>query len=291
MVTPTHVVTSDWFAMRIRTLREASGLTPDQLAKAIGRSPQSVRHFEARNRPINTAYVEDSLGGLGHGHLIEPYTRIVDRSKQAPLWWLDAIPKLTKSQKPPALEQLELLVNFEASAASLRIYAPHCVPDLVQTPAYTAALREFGEPPLGPLQASLLPGRQGVLAQNEPDVHLLLDDAVLRRAVGGPAVLREQLAHLGSLAERHHVTVQVLPSAVAAQAAAEGNFTLLDLAEELEHDPGAVFVRTAADWVHFREPAKVGAYRARWAALLRDALTPADSLATIGHAARELPAI
>lgn len=287
MVAPTPVVTADWFATRIAALRTERGLTPGELAGALGRNASGIRHFESSTRLANKDYIEIVLAQLGHSRLIDPYWRVIERAKRKPLWWQGMLPRVKKSQRPSELHQLELLVNFEASAEHIHLYAPQAVPDLVQTSRYADALAEVAEPLLAPLHHSLRPGRQAVLRGHEPpSLRLLLDEPVLYRAVGGRDVLREQLAALLDLTELPHVTVQVVPTG--AGFAAEGNFALFDLSPELEHDPGAVFVRTAADWVHFRAKEKVDRYRTRWATLLRYAVTPERTRTMLERVAREL---
>ncbi|MFF5987603.1 helix-turn-helix domain-containing protein [Prauserella flavalba] len=287
MVAPTPVVTADWFAARISELREASGRTPGELAAALGRSASGVRHFESSTRLVGKRYLKLVLEELGHGHLVGPYSTVIERSRAKPLWWQQVLPQVKRSEKPSELHQLELLVNFESSATRIGAYAPDALPDLVQTSAYAAALHRIAEPLLPELHRELLPGRRALLDQPDPPrLHVLVEETVLRREIGGPEVLREQLEHLTALAARPAVAVQVVPSTAAT--GTEGNFSVLDLADELDGDPGAVFVKTAADWVHFRQPAKVARYRARWSTLLQHALPPEQSRATIERLAREL---
>lgn len=290
VVAPTPVVTADWFATRIAALRRERGLTPGELAGALGRNASGIRHFESSTRLANKDYIEIVLAQLGHSQLIDPYWRVIERAKRKPLWWKGMLPRVKKSQRPSELHQLELLVNFESSAEHIHLYAPQAVPDLVQTSRYADALEEVAEPLLGELHRRLRPGRQAVLHQDEPPtLHVLLDEPVLYRAVGSGDVLREQLAALLDLTELPHVTVQVVPTGAAF--AAEGNFALLDLSSELDGDPGAVFVKTAADWIHFRAEQKVDRYRSRWAALLRYAVTPERTRTMLEHTARELASV
>ncbi|MBK1788436.1 helix-turn-helix domain-containing protein [Prauserella cavernicola] len=285
MVAPTPVVTADWFAARIATLREASGRTPGELAAALGRSASGVRHFESSTRLVGRRYLTLVLEELGHGHLVGPYSTVIDRSRARTLWWQQILPQVKRSEKPAELHQLELLVNFESSATAICCYAPHTVPDLVQTPGYAEALHRIAEPALPELHRALLPGRRAILDQDEPpELTVIIDESVLCREIGGPDVLTEQLARLDALAERPGVTIRIVPSDAAT--GVEGNFSLLELTAELDDDPGAVFVKTAADWVHFREPGKVARYRARWSALLRHALPLEQSRETIGRLLR-----
>ncbi|ASR37365.1 hypothetical protein BAY61_22840 [Prauserella marina] len=289
MVAPTPAVTADWFAGRMSTLRKASGVTPDQLAGALDRSASGVRQFESSTRLANKRYIRVALEQLGQHHLIEPYTRVVESAKAKPLWWKDIIPKVKKSQRPSELHALELLVNYEASATALHVYAPHCVPDLLQTTAYTDALCALSEPLLASLHHDLQQGRQAILRQDDsPRLHVLLGQSVLHRTIGSPKVMREQLAAMTEWESLPHVTIRVLPTAADAGASVESNFSLMDMAPDLDDDPGAVFVKTPADWIHFRDAAKIAGFRSRWELLETRALDAETSASLIGEAALAL---
>ncbi|MEU3274266.1 DUF5753 domain-containing protein [Saccharomonospora sp. NPDC006951] len=290
MVAPTPAVTADWFAGRMSTLRKASGLTPDQLAGILDRSASGVRQFESSTRLANKRYIKVALEQLGHHNLVEPYTRVVESARAKKLWWKDIIPKVKKSQRPSELHALELLVNYEASATAMHVYAPHCVPDLLQTTAYADALCTLSEPLLASLHHPLRQGRQAILRKSDsPRLHVLLDEPVLRRTIGSPSVMREQLGALTEWATFPHVTIRVLPATADASAAVESNFSLMDMAAGLDGDPGAVFLKTPADWIHFRDAAKVAGFRSRWELLETRALDAETSASLIGEAALALP--
>ncbi|UGQ13377.1 helix-turn-helix transcriptional regulator [Yinghuangia sp. ASG 101] len=123
-------------------------------------------------------------------------------------------------------------MELESKATRMRKYMSATVPGLLQTPGYALALlREFQpgakkEKIQEDLNARL--SRQGILVRDEPP-HLLvvLDEAVLRRPVGGPAVMAEQLEHLLAVEESSNVLLQIVPFGLGSHALMGGSLTLL----------------------------------------------------------------
>jgi hypothetical protein len=131
--------------------------------------------------------------------------------------------------------------------------------------------------------------RQKVL-DREPEplqVWSVLDEAALRRLVGGTEVMRAQLRHLMRLAERPNVDLQVLPMARGAHTGLDGTFTVLDFPLELPGDPGTVYVQTRLKGVYYEEPVEIDEYRQTLTRLQAEAVTPADSLLVIARIAEE----
>ncbi|MCC3771154.1 helix-turn-helix transcriptional regulator [Streptomyces sp. UNOC14_S4] len=108
------------------------------------------------------------------------------------------------------------IAYLEGLADTICDYAPVFVPGLLQTAAYARAvlLGSFPFKPegeVGPWVAGRL-ARQRILENPaKPEVWAILDEGVLRRAVGGNAVMHEQLTHVVSLGERRRIGVQVMP--------------------------------------------------------------------------------
>jgi Domain of unknown function (DUF5753) len=99
----------------------------------------------------------------------------------------------------------------------------------------------------------LLKARQELLSRQPPvKLWTVLDQAVLRRQVGGPAVMRAQLDHLAGTAELPHVTPQVLPEETGEHAALEGSFTIVGFPEPA--DPDVVYLDAATGGVYLEKP-------------------------------------
>jgi hypothetical protein len=115
----------------------------------------------------------------------------------------------------------------------------------------------------------------------------VLDEAALRRPVGGPEIMRAQLRHLVRLAERPNVDVQVLPLARGGHTGLDGTFTVLDFPLELLGDPETVYVQTRLKGVYYEEPVEIDEYRQTLTRLQAEALTPAESSLMIARIAEE----
>ena len=94
---------------------------------------------------------------------------------------------------------------------------------------------------------------QAILAEQRfpPQIWCVLDESVLRRAVGGPEVMRAQLLRLIELTELANVEIQVLPDEAGAHAADEGTFMILDYPAEFAPDPGTVYVQTRQQGIYY----------------------------------------
>ena len=114
------------------------------------------------------------------------------------------------------------------------------MPGLLQTPAYARALLRVGHPGASEEEiedklAARLSRQERLLNDRPPRLWGVMDEAVVRRQVGGPEVLREQLASLLPLVETAHTTLQVMPFSGGEHACLGGSLILLDL-------PGGVSV-------------------------------------------------
>jgi hypothetical protein len=100
--------------------------------------------------------------------------------------------------------------------------------------------------------------RQAVLDRPDPpNLRVVLDEAVLRRHVGGPAVMRDQLQHLMEMAERPDITIQVLPFQTSGTSA-PGSFTILRFAEPDLHD--VVYLEQLTSALYLDRPNDVNGY-------------------------------
>ncbi|WP_324617209.1 DUF5753 domain-containing protein [Streptomyces sp. NRRL F-2580] len=138
------------------------------------------------------------------------------------------------------------------------------VPGLLQTPAYAAAVIAETIPLATAEQAA---ARLEVRLRRQNRVHhparsfrlrAVLDESALRRAVGSPAIMREQLEHLNHLGAQPHVTVQVLPHKVGAHAGVSGQFSVLRFADAsgggtvcLERSTSGLYLEKRSDVQHY----------------------------------------
>ena len=261
---------------RLRRLREAQFITREQAAEAIRMPYPAMRALEAGHTGVRHRDVADLLTIYGVTDEAERLT-LLALAEQAnrPSWWrpfTDVVP-----------EWLEPYLGLEQAAVVLRTYAAQYVPGLLQTPQYAEAVLALGHPTATEQElrrrVTLRMRRQRVLERAEPP-HLwaVVDEAALRRPVGGAATMRGQLRHLIDLCHRPRVTVQVLPLRAGGQVAADGPITLLRLAER--QLPDVVYLEHPAGACYPDEPEEVQHYR-----------SALDDLATAAEPAAETPAL
>lgn len=184
-------------------------------------------------------------------------------------------------------------LGLEAWARLVASYDALVIRGLFQTREYATALIRAGHPSLSDPEVQrrvdLRMERQKVLIREPEPLQLwsVLDEAALRRPVGGPKVMRAQLAHLVKRAERPNIDLQVLPLDSGAHAGLDGTFTVLDFPLELPGDPGTVYVQNRLKGVYYEEPVEIDEYRQILTRLRAEAITPTESPLVIARIAEE----
>jgi hypothetical protein len=184
----------------------------------------------------------------------------------------------------------EAYLGLEVAASVIRTFELQFVHGLFQTEAYARAVTTLGNK-TAPAEeidrrVSVRLKRQDLLASAEPpQVWSVMDEAVLRRPVGGRTVMRAQLAHLVEVANLPQVTVQVVPFARGGHAAAGGSFTVLRFAEPDVADIVYIEQLTSALYLDSRED--VDHYLEVMNELSTEALTPARSAALLAELTKE----
>ncbi|MCX4623875.1 helix-turn-helix domain-containing protein [Streptomyces albogriseolus] len=254
----------------VRLFRERAGLTQQALADAIGYSMEQVASVEQGRRPAKAVFTEAAERVLDAGGALRVLQPDVDRAK-LPLFFQD-------------------FALLETEAVSRFSYDPMLVPGLLQTEAYARALLEAHFPPLEEeaieqhLTARL--ARQSLLTRKNPCVvfSFILEEGALRRAVGGNAVLAEQLAHLQECSRRRNVEIQVMPNRQAAHSGVNGQIVLLETVERRQfvsiEAQGIVNIRSDRD--------EVSEFWLRYGMLRSQALNTEESARLIERMAGEL---
>jgi hypothetical protein len=211
-------------AASLRHLREAAGRTEDEAAHYLDCPLVRVQQIEAGMAAIRVAEVRSLLdlydiGGAQREEILRQARQARDRC-----WWYKYADLIDDS--------FETQLILEDDAAVIRTYQPNLVPGLLQTEQYAWEL--IGTQSDLPLEvvrrlASLRTLRQQVLSRDDaPRLDVILDEAVLRRPVGGPAVMREQYGQLAEIATSRCVTIQVLPFEAGPNHALRAGFHIFD---------------------------------------------------------------
>ena len=254
----------------LRKLREGNGYKLEEVAAALGVAPSTLSRIETGKAPTKSAYLSQMLAMYG---VAEPGQRqvLVDMAREGHRkgWWAaydDVLPS-----------GLDIYVGLEAEASALRSYEISVVHGLLQTHQYARTILRETSPRLTAEQvdrlADLRSERQKRLDEAPPlDLWVILDEAVIRRTVGGPEVMRPQLEHLLAMGVRPGTTLQVLPFASGAHAGHDGPFAIIEFQERA--DTEVAYVETAAGPLYLEKDREVRARAEAFDRLRAAALSP-----------------
>jgi transcriptional regulator with XRE-family HTH domain len=232
---------------KLRRLRTDMGLSREEAAEAIRASEWKIHRLENGQVGFKERDLVDLLAryGVSDPDEVEDLLAMA-REANIPGWWQrygDVLPQWFRSY-----------VDLESAAALIRTYEGQYVPGLLQTDDYMRAVvqgahlddssEEVGR------RVRLRMARQTVLTREHPPrLWAVVDEAALRRPVGGPGVMKGQLERLIDAAELPNVTLQVLPLDVGAHPAMVGSFSVLRFPDQelpdvvyLEHLTGAIYL-------------------------------------------------
>jgi transcriptional regulator with XRE-family HTH domain len=265
--------------MELRRLREAAGITIDQVAERLECSGSKISRIETGQTGVTPRDVRDMLGVYDvDSEYAEVLLQIAREARQKG-WWQLFGDVLTGAY-----------VGLEAAADHIHSYEGQVVPGLLQTEEYAQAMILVARPDINATEVEkrvrVRMSRQSLLTQDEPlDLWVVLDEAVLRRPVGGPDVMKRQLAHLATAGELPNVTLQVLPFATGAHAGMDGAFTMLLYDESA--DQNLVFASNAAGGLFLEKEDELERYEFIFDYLRAKALRPEESLSMILKSAKE----
>jgi hypothetical protein len=182
-------------------------------------------------------------------------------------------------------------LSFENEASALRNYESLFLPGLLQTENYARAVISGGLPMATKddiqIRAKARMTRQQVLSRADPlSLWAIVDEAALRRVVGGPTIMHEQLVHLADVITAPHITFQAIPFRVGAHPGMDGQFTVLEFADD--EDADLVYIETIAGDLFAEKDKDVKSYRTRFENLAAVALSPAESATMVEELASDL---
>ncbi len=242
---------------QLRRLREAKGITLEEAGHKIRASHSKMSRLELGRVGFKDRDVADLL--TEYDVLDEQerdMLRALARQANAQGWW-HVYSDIMSSW-------FEAYVGLEEAASSVRTYEVQFVPGLLQTEDYARAVTMLGhaDSPADELErrVSLRMARQKLLRGDDPlQLWAVVDEAVLRRPLGGPGVMRGQLLHLIEATAMRNVTIQVIPFHSGGHAAAGGSFSILRFAEPdlpdvvyLEQLTSALYLDKRDDLDHYK---------------------------------------
>lgn len=256
------------YGEELKRKRNAAGYTQEELSERAVMSRTHIAHIEAGRRRPDVADARRLDQVLETDGFFERFLPTLDGRKVA--------------------EHFEEALEFEQQASVIREYAPKLVPGILQTEAYAREVLGSGSSPKSDQERDRLLGtrleRAHILDDfDSPLVWAMLDEAVLRRPIGGPAVMCEQLRHILALGESRRIRVHVLPFEVGYHAMMEG-FVSLMWFEDL---PPIAYVEGLKSGRVWELPSVVRECQVAYDHALGDALSHRKSLALIRSVAEE----
>jgi transcriptional regulator with XRE-family HTH domain len=239
----------------LRRLRETAGLTADQAADEIRASHSKISRIEHGRVSFKERDIGDLLKLYG---VTDPAERdalmMLAREANAPGWW--------QSYSDILPNWLEPYFGLEAAASFIRTYELQFMPGLLQTEDYARCVIRLGnvlsEEEVA-RRTEVRVSRKKVLEREDPPRKwAVIDEAALRRPIGGRAVMREQIRYLISMCEHPAVTLQVLPFSAGGHPALGGPFTILRFAEPDLRD--VVYIEQLTSALYLDRPAEVDSY-------------------------------
>jgi hypothetical protein len=237
---------------QLRRLRTEKGLSRDQAGEAIRASAWKIHRLENGQVGFKDRDIVDLLrfyGVTDPGEVAD--FLVLAREANTPGWWSgysDVLPQWFRAY-----------VDLESAATLIRTYEGQLVPGLLQTEDYMRAVvggAHLDDPPGEAEQrVQLRLGRQALLERTDaPRLWAVVDEAALRRPVGGHEVMGAQLERLLEAARLPNVTLQVLPLDAGAHPAMVGAFSVLRFGEQdlpdvvyVEHLTSALYLSKQED--------------------------------------------
>ncbi len=259
---------------RLRDLRNQHGLTVEDVAEKLLCSPTKISRLETGARRPSLRDVRDLTGLYGLDEADSVWLMSLARGAREQVWWTQYLDL-----------NLDPYLGLEQDAIAITSFTTFYIPALLQTEDYTRAIISSIAPNMDPdilrqrVDVRML-RQQRLEGDSRPRYRVLIDEAVLHRAIGGPAVMASQLAKVLEAEKLGKVTVQVVPFETGAHVAQDSNFILFEF-EEGSILPPVIFVEGLTGNQYLEKPADISRYREAIEYLRDAALTPRDSLGRI----------
>ncbi|SDG33474.1 Helix-turn-helix [Lentzea fradiae] len=272
---PGPTLRSRKLAKELQTAREALGMSVRTLAKEVGLVPGTISKIENARQAILVRHIKLFGRELGMSKSKIDQLVLIAADDETDDWMVefrDDIP-----------EWFGTYVDLEPEAEEIWTYASEIVDGLVQTPDYAEAIVLAFFPDLSTSQmrriVQVRRARQAILDRPEPPhLRLVLNEAVVRRRVGDPRVMRDQLLHLRALAERPNITLTLLPFEAGAHPAMKGSFTMLRFPEGFD-DMDCVYLENENGSVWHERSHEIGRYAEVFERIVKISLSEADTVA------------
>jgi transcriptional regulator with XRE-family HTH domain len=267
-------------ALELRRLREAAKLTCEEVAEQLECSASKVSRVETGRVSVSPRDVRDLLA-IYHvpEDQREGLVQLARDSRQKG-WW--------HAFGDTVHPHFATYLGLESAASQIRIYKATRIPNQLQTEDYARAINVAGR--VGGLtderQLALQMERQRQARANPARVWVVLDEAALRRQVGGPEVMRQQLEYLCEMSRSPNLFLQVVPFGGGAYVALDLPFVILSFPDPVDSDVVCMGYATGCLWIE--DMAEVDRYNLFFHHLQAAALSFDDTVALMTSVLKEL---
>jgi len=270
-------------ALELRRLREAARLTCEEVADHLECSASKISRVETGRVSVSPRDVRDMLELYGVAPQQRESLVQLARDSRQKGWWH----AFSDTMQP----QFATYVGLESAASEIRIYEVSLIPELLQTEDYARVVIRSGmmNCPKEDVerQVALRMARQPAITREDPPkVWAVLDEAALRRQVGGAGLMRMQLEHLLARAAMPNVSIQVIPFGGGAHPAMGRPFIILVFPERVDTD--VVYLEDLTSALYLEDVAEVDRYNVFFNHLRATALSFDDSSALITSVLKEM---
>jgi transcriptional regulator with XRE-family HTH domain len=260
-------------------------MTAEEVAERLLVSQSKISRLENGRRSISPRDVRDLCGvyEVQDKKLVESLMQMARESRQQG-WW-HAFAELSPSYS--------VYIGLETDASSLRVYEPLVVPGLLQTPEYASAvisgaLPEIGEEEVNSRVQVRMRRQQRIREVRNPlRLWAVVDEAALRRTVGGVRIMAEQLDSLVESSLLPNVTLQVMPFGAGAHPGVNGQYSILEFPEA--SDSTVIYLEGGTSDLYLEKPHDVQHYSVMYEHLRAQALSPRQTRDFIAGIAKGSP--
>ncbi|HYK29886.1 MAG TPA: helix-turn-helix transcriptional regulator [Streptosporangiaceae bacterium] len=269
-------------ASELRRLREAAKLTCEEVAELMECSASKISRVETGRVSVSPRDVRDMLEIYGASPDQSKSLVQLARDSRQKGWW--------HAYGDTVQPHLATYLGMESAASEIRIYKVSRIPSMLQTEEYSRAILAAGN--AGSRQneldrhVALMMERQRLAKANPQKVWFVLDEAALRRQVGGPEVMRVQIEYMREVAYLPNVFLQFIPFSGGAHVAMDLPFVVLSFPDPVDPDVVCLGYPTGALWIE--DMAEVDRYNLFFHHLQAAALSFDDSMTLMTSVLKEM---
>jgi transcriptional regulator with XRE-family HTH domain len=269
-------------ALELRRLRETAKLTCEEVAEQLECSASKISRVETGRVSVSPRDVRDMLAIYQVPEDQRDGLVQLARESRQKGWW--------HAFGDTVHPHFATYLGLENAASQIRLYRTARIPTLLQTEDYARAIHEAsqmgGQFGSDDRQFALQMERQRQASVNPPRVWAVTDEATLRRQVGGPEVMRQQLEYLCEVASSPNLFLQIIPFSSGAYVTMDLPFVILSFPDPVDPDVVCMGYPTGCLWIE--DMAEVDRYNVFFHHLQATALSFEDSVALITSVVKEL---